>query len=305
MLDAGAADYHAACAKTLFGQATAPVLDLRIDELKEAAAAWLRTHTTIAGVQPKIALRWQSGRPSRLTLVGALGGSHILKTPHPDYAHMPELEAVCMRLAATSKIPTVPNGLIRMASGELAYITKRIDRRPDGSPIAMEDACQLAERQSVDKYKGSHEQVAKLIKRYSKRPGLDLVRYYEVVLFSFLIGNNDMHLKNFSLFAGARGGGPFLTPAYDLLATQLLLPTDDEDLALTLAGRKKRLTRENFEETMGRVLPPKVIEQLFARMLKATEGWAKIIEGSILPVGMKKGLGELMEARVSRIYEMS
>jgi len=294
-------DYHSACAKTLFGRAVAPQLDLRYDTLESAAADWLKTNTTVTGVQPKVALQWQSGKSPRLTLVGALGGSHILKTPHPEYAHMPELEAVCMRLAATSNLPVVPHGLIRMASGELAYITKRIDRRADGTKIAMEDMCQLAGRQSVDKYKGSHEQVAQLINSYSSQPLLDLVRYYEIVLFSFLIGNNDMHLKNFSLYAGGPRNGYVLTPAYDLLAVQLLMPSDDEDLALTAAGRKKKLTKANFAEAMGRVLPATVQDRLWRRVLAASAGWMSIIKNSFLPSPMKQDLIDRIEERQARL----
>jgi serine/threonine-protein kinase HipA len=110
----------------------------------------------------------------------------------------------------------------------------------------MEDMCQLTERLTEHKYHASYEQIGKTILKYSTNPGLDLVNFCEIVLFSFLTGNADMHLKNFSLIYDSVNG-PILAPAYDMLSTALVNPADDEDLALTLNGKKKRIKRKDFE----------------------------------------------------------
>lgn len=99
-------------------------------------------------------------------------------------------------LAEAAKIAVVPHGLIRFTDGELCYITRRIDRLSDGQKVSMEDMCQLTERLTEYKYKGSYEQIAKAIKKYSSAPQLDLVNFWELVVFSWITGNSDMHLKN-------------------------------------------------------------------------------------------------------------
>lgn len=117
-----------------------------------------------------------------------------------------------MHLAEIVKIDVVPHGLVRMADGELAYITRRIDRTSSGKKLPMEDFCQISNRLTEYKYEGSYEQVAKLIKEYLSRPTFDLLSYWEVVLFSWLVGNSDMHLKNFSLYKPKKDRGYLLTP---------------------------------------------------------------------------------------------
>src|SRR5690606_38986653 len=141
---------------------------------------------------------------------------YILKPPTPHYQQLPEVEDLTMHLAALAKIKTVPHSLIRLQSGKLAYITKRIDRTKKGK-LHMEDMCQLTERLTEHKYQGSYEQIAKAILKYSALPGLDLVNFFELVVFSFLTCNADMHLKNFSLIQQP-GMGMVFSPAYDLVA---------------------------------------------------------------------------------------
>jgi len=285
-LNSSEKDYHTACATDLFGDRSVPVLDQSNADIEQLAAKWLHTHSAVTGVQPKLSLHWtkKSGAP-RLTIVGTLEGQFILKTPYDHYPHMPELEALCMNMARACGIPTVPFGLIRLQDGALAYITHRIDRS-GRKRIAMEDMCQLSERQTEHKYHGSHEQIAKLIAQHSNRTLLDLVRYYEVVLFSFLIGNNDMHLKNFSLFAPTVKNYE-LAPAYDLLATALLLPSDKEELALNLNGKKKRLKRIDFETAMAAQLPEKIIANLFERIANGMKVWPQLVRSSYVPASMK------------------
>src|SRR5690606_2026817 len=134
--------------------------------------------------------------------------------------------------------------------------------------LAMEDMCQLTERLTEDKYYGSYEQIGKAILKHSVTPGLDVVNFFELVIFSFLTGNADMHLKNFSLLEQP-GMGMTLSPAYDLVNTALVNPTDDEEMALTLNGRKKKLKKQDFVAAMNTLkVEEKQQENIFNKMAK-------------------------------------
>lgn len=283
---AGIEGYHSKCSKKFYGDAKPPVLDFTEDQLLEFAEQVIKSQRTVTGVQPKISLGFsnETDTPQRFTIVG-LWGEYILKPQTDLYANLPENEDLTMHLAEISKIKTVQHALIRLKSGQLAYITKRIDRN-HGKKIHMEDMCQLTERLTEHKYKGSYEQIAKAIKKYTANPGLGVTDFYELVLFSFLTGNNDMHLKNCSLLK--RNLTYDLCPAYDLVASELVVEGDDEDLALTLNGKKKKMNREDFESAMkGAGLEQKVIENIFKKYKKLLPVWAKFIDESFLPDPMK------------------
>ena len=239
-LKEGQVDYHPACARKFFGVKNVPKLPYVRAQLGDLARKVVRAQTTLTGVQAKLSLDIDRGgrnEPDRFTIVG-LWGRFILKPQTNSYRALPELEDLTMHLAEAAKIVTVPHSLIRFSDGELCYITRRIDRLPDGGKVPMEDMCQLTERLTEYKYKGSYEQIAKAIRRYSSAPQLDVVNFWEVVVFSWITGNADMHLKNFSLYNPMHGGYT-LTPAYDMLATTLVMPDDTEELALTLNGKKR------------------------------------------------------------------
>ncbi len=302
-LNEGEVDFHPRCAKKMFGMAAAPVLPYTREHLGELAREVIRAQTTLTGVQPKLSLDLQRTREGhgRLTIVGALGGRFILKPQTDHFPHLPEVEDLSMRLAELLKIETVPHSLIRFADGELCYITRRIDRTPDGRKLAMEDMCQLSERLTEDKYKGSHERVARLIREHSAAAGLDIARYWEQVVFSFVIGNADMHLKNYSLYS-PDGKAFVLTPAYDLLSTQLVMPEDTEELALTLCGKKRKLRREHFVTAMtDSGLPPRAIDRIFARCSKALPRMRDLIVTSFLPTPMQSRFLDIITSHLAAL----
>lgn len=205
-----------------------------------------------------------------------------------------------MHMAETAGIKTVPHSLIRFSDGELCYLTRRVDRTKKGGKIAMEDMCQLSERLTEDKYKGSYERVAKLIRQYSSAPLLDVINFWEVVLFSWLTGNADMHLKNFSLFRPK--DNYMLAPAYDLLSTALVMPDDDEELALTLNGKKKRIKREDFGKAMrDSGMDEKAIANLFTRFSHVIPKWHELIKASFLPRDLQEAYHDKVDAMGSRI----
>ena len=224
-------------------------------------------------------------------------GRYILKPQTDRYRCLPEIEDLVMHLAEAARIAVVPHGMIRFADGELCYITRRIDRTPDGKKVAMEDMCQLTERLTEYKYKGSYEQIAKTIGRYSSVPQLDIVNFWEVVVFSWLTGNTDMHLKNFSLYD--TGHGYALTPAYDLVSTMLVIPDDPEELALTLNGKKRKLRRSDFVKAMLQSgLSEKVIDNMAKKFRRAFPKWLDLINISFLPEDMKRNFKRMILQRM-------
>lgn len=285
----GETDYHKGCARKIFESTVVPVLPYTRANIKELAREIVTASTTVTGVQAKLSLdiaRGKAGEAQRFTIVG-LWGRYILKPQTERFANLPENEDLTMHLAEAAGIKTVPHSLIRFADGELCYITRRIDRTKTGDKISMEDMCQLSERLTEDKYKGSYERIAKVIGQYSVAPLLDIVNFWEMVVFSWLTGNADMHLKNFSLYRP--GNDYMLTPGYDFLSTALAMPDDEEELALTLNGKKKRIKREDFEIVMrGSGMDEKAIAKLFSRFSKVIPKWHELIEESFLPKDLQE-----------------
>lgn len=297
-------DFHPACSRKIFGSDIAPILNYTRDNISTLAKQIIRSQTTLTGVQPKLSLeinRKDKNSPKRFTIVG-FWGEYILKPQTDQFEQLPENEDLTMHLAEIAKIKTVPHSLIRFADGELCYITKRIDRSRKGDKIAMEDMCQLTERLTEYKYSGSYEQIAKIITKYSKAPILDLVNYWEQLLFCWLTGNSDMHLKNFSLF-NPKGYGFILTPAYDLLSTVLVLPEDNEELALTLNGKKNKIKKIDFEKSMfNSGLSEKQIENIFTKFEKLLPDFISFIEKSFLIDDFKNRYKEILNQMYDKIY---
>ena len=283
-------DFHPGCSKKIFGSIVPPVLPYMREHLDELAEQVVRSQTTITGVQPKLSLDLNGKKghtPQRFTIAG-LWGKYILKPQTDLYPQLPENEDLTMHLAEIAGISTVPHSLIRFADGELCYITKRIDRDGKGAKFPMEDMCQLSERLTEHKYKGSYEQIAKLILRFSQAPKLDLVNFWQQTLFCWLTGNADMHLKNFSLYSPAKGQF-MLTPAYDMLCTAIAIPEDKEETALTLNGKKRKLKRNDFEKAFTQSgMDAKVTDRLFLRFEKTLPQWLSFIDASFLSEELKE-----------------
>ncbi len=303
-LKRGESLYHPACSKKLFNSRNAPELPYAYSEINEMAKHVVSSRITVPGVQAKLSLHLDTSlkKFSRFTLVG-LWGNFILKPPAEDYPFMPEIENLTMYLARFFNIDTVPHGLIPLKSGEKAYVTRRIDRLPDGQKIHMEDMCQLCERLTEDKYRGSMEQIGKIIIKFSSNPLYDCIRFFEITLFSFLTGNADMHLKNFSLIYPINGMVQ-LAPAYDLLATRLLVPKKDdpEEMALTLNGRKRKITINDFikfAENLG--LGEKQFHNIMTRFYSRIKKITPEIENKLLPDGKAEEFKTLLFKRASRL----
>ena len=300
-LNEGEKDFHKACSKKMFGAPSVPELPYTRENLTDLAKRVIRSQTTLTGVQAKLSLDINKGgrnEAERFTIVG-LWGRYILKPQTDRFAHLPELEDLTMHLAELAKIQVVPHSLIRFADGELCYITRRVDRTDKGVKLPMEDMCQLTERLTEHKYKGSYEQIAKAIQRFSAVPKLDMVNYWEQVVFSWITGNADMHLKNFSLYSKEKGRY-VLTPAYDMLSTALVMPEDTEELALTLNGKKRKIKKADFVASMqASGLEDKVIKNIFAKFTKAKDKWFEFIGHSFLPDEMKEGFKTIIAEKLN------
>jgi len=296
-------DYHAHCCRAFFGTEIAPTLEYTNDQMLELAEKIIQSQQAVTGVQPKLSLGLQQldakDKPGKLTIMG-LWGTFILKPPSEHYADLPELEDVTMHLAEASGIPIVPHSLIRLASGELAYLTRRIDR-DDKRKFHMEDMCQVTGRMTEEKYRGSYERVCKAIVLHSATPALDAIRFFELLVFCFLTGNNDMHLKNFSMFRGGDGRYVF-SPAYDLVPSELVVEGDDEETALMLNGKKRKLKKKDFQQALLTLnLSEKVLENAFSRMGEAIPKWSSIIKCSFLPEAVQNRYIEMIERKALQI----
>ena len=297
---ADSSDFHERCSLKFFGSKKPPLFNYSLDQMTELAKNVVERSVAVPGVQPKLSLTivkeaLDNGPGGRLTVVGALGGNYIFKPPSPDYPEMPQNEHATMRMAEEAfSIRTVPSSLIRLKSGELAYITKRIDRTNKGVKMHMLDMFQILE--AFDKYKGSMERVGKALGTYSNNTLLDQSYYFELVVFSYLTGNNDMHLKNFSMINNK--GNWTLAPAYDLLNVAIVNPADDEELALTLEGKKKKLKLEQFihlAEGLG--LNSMQIRNVFDRFIKNRQIAYEWLERSFLSDEYKTAYKTLMDNR--------
>lgn len=299
-LESSERDYHRACSLEFFGTETAPKLDYSLDQMAELAKNVVERRVSVPGVQPKLSLslvhQAMAEEHDRLTVVGALGGNYILKPPSGGFPEMPQNEHLTMRIAEAFGIKTVMSSLIRLTSGELSYITKRIDRKNSGEKIHMLDMFQVLE--AYDKYKGSMERVGKAIGTYSNNTLLDKLYFFELAVFSFLTGNNDMHLKNFSMIK--RGDIWTLSPAYDLLNVSIVNPNDDEELALTLDGKKKKLKKEHFENLGENLeLNRKQINGVFKRFAQSKKLALALIRKSFLSEEYQEKYLALLEERYS------
>lgn len=295
-------DFHPACAKKMFGTAQSPIINFDLKQLEELARQIIIKSVAVTGVQPKLSLDLEKhkGELSRLTIAG-LNGDYILKPFSKEYAELPENEDVTMHLAELVKIKTAKHTLIRLHSGELAYLTKRFDRK-NGKKIAVEDFCQLSENLTEHKYRSSIEKIGKLTHQYTANKGFEAQRLFELVLFSYLTGNTDMHLKNFSLIENNLGEYEF-SPAYDLLNTTLVISDDNEESALTINGKKNRLKLNDFDVLAESLkINEKSLQAIYGRFHKVLPKWIVFIQQSFLTKEMQEGYINLITKRNKNLF---
>ncbi|HMQ00090.1 MAG TPA: HipA domain-containing protein, partial [Cyclobacteriaceae bacterium] len=214
----------------------------KTEQLREAVARAAKM--SIQGVQPKLSAKFnKAAKTFELT---DRGGQYILKPQNEYYPELPENEDLTMRLAAYIEIEVPFHGMIYAKDGSRTYFIKRFDRLPRGKKVALEDFAQLSGQTRETKYSLSMEKVLGVIETYCTFPLIEKQKLFKLTLFSFLCGNEDMHLKNFSLIRNE--DKIELSPAYDLLNSSIALANPVEEFALTLNGKKSIFKRSDFVE---------------------------------------------------------
>jgi len=275
------------------------VLDFTAEELR-AEAMQRATKMSIQGVQPKLSaiLNIKEG----LFELVDKNGRYILKPQHPFFPELPQNEDLTMRIASTIGIETPLHGLIWTKDNSLTYFIKRFDRKGQKDKIAVEDFGQLAGKSSDTKYNYSMERLVSLIEEYCTFPAIEKVKLFNRVLFNFLIGNEDMHLKNYSVII--LDGKVELTPAYDLLNSTIVLRGDPEEIALPIMGKKKNLTRNLLINYFGKErcgLTDKIIEKTLGSINSALPSWFRLIDISFLSNEMKEKYRDLLCKRLTTL----
>lgn len=297
----GENDWHKSCIKRFFGVAGLPEIEIDDVTLKKLADETVNSGFTVPGVQKKLSLHLISEKKSpKLTLVNFPTG-YILKPQVTQYENLPEAEHLVMSMADITGISTVPHALIGN-NGTYAYITKRADRimyTDRVAMLAMEDFCQLDLRLTQDKYKGSYERCAKVIERYSSRVGFDMTELFMRLVFSFVTGNSDMHLKNFSLIETSENSGEYvLSPAYDLLPVNVILPADIEQTALTLNGKKRNIRKKDFYAFAYKCgISKNSAEKMINKVVSLKEKYKSMCLDSLLADHMKESFSCLIDER--------
>ncbi len=289
--------YHARCVRALFDSRRAPtVVDVDLAKLHTLALAMVGRQS-ISGVQRKVSVGLTADKQ---TLQVALGGSqYILKPQSATYPELPQNELLTMRDCGTGRRadPRVRSG---HAGRRVAGVSgAALQSAGNGAKLRQEDFCQLALRPAKQKYDGSAELCARLVKQYATEPLIEALRLFRLVLAAWWTGNGDMHLKNFSIVTDG-GGINRLSPAYDLVCTRLVI--EDDDLALPVNGKKSKLTRRDwaaFGEYCG--LRPAVVERVFGEVAAAVPRAAELVDAAPLSDKAKAAYRALMAERAAAV----
>lgn len=293
--------WHRSCIKYFFGTSKFPDIDISKDAFNRISIENINKGFTVPGVQKKLSLHLSNDDHPRLTYINYPTG-YILKPQTNEYNALPENEYLIMQMAQISGIKTVPFALLHLPLQDdgFAYITKRIDRI-DNQMLAMEDFCQLDGRLTEDKYRGSYERCGKIISKYSSTSGLDMTELFLRIVFSFVVGNSDMHLKNFSLIETKANSEKYvLSAAYDMLSTNIVIPGDQEQLALTIHGKKQNIKRKDFFIYANAIgITEKAAEKMIDKIVKLKNRYITMCQTSYLPNNMKADLENLIIQRTA------
>jgi serine/threonine-protein kinase HipA len=289
--------YHPRCARRLFGTTRPPGVPFRATDVTREAQKMVGK-MSISGVQPKLSVIHDPIKHQ--VLVVERGGLYILKPQTERFESIPENENLCMNIASTFGIEVPPHGLLPLLDGSFVYLVKRFDRLEDGSKLQQEDFQQLL--QIDDKYDGSYERIANYIKEHSSVPVLDLIRLFERALLFYTLGNGDAHLRNFSLLRSEEIGYQ-LSPAYDIVNSRLVLPEEQEEVCLSLQGKKNRLSGRDFfrlAEHFG--LTRKQADNSLVRLHDLKSTIEAMIRGSLLRLDRREGFLEIFRDRMTRLF---
>ena len=290
-------DYDARVLRAMFGKPIRPTIAISSREIALEAQK-LAGKMSISGVQPKLSMRLEG---DRLVPV-AREGQFILKPQTQELGELPQNEYLCMSMGQRFGVRIAPCLLLELSDGTPTYLVKRFDRYKRGRRIeklACEDMQQILG--GPNKYAGSHEQIAQAIREHCTFVPLELQRLFEVTIFNFAAGNGDAHRKNFSLLT-REDGTIVLSPAYDLLSSRLAIPAESDELALTVQGKRNRLSRADFlafADHLG--IAPDYAERKIADLLELREMFTEMIAASQLGPDLRDGLSEILSDRLDHL----
>lgn len=287
--------YHSKCLRALWGKAAAPKIPFAAKDLPEKVTT-SADHMSISGVQAKALVRLN--KDTNEIEFSPKGSTHILKPEPNEYPGLPAMENLGMIMAETLGMNVPPHGLFPMSDGRLCYIVKRFDRTEDGGKIQSETMYQLLG--STNKYEGSLESVGKAIRAHAENFGLDTIDFFERVLLCFLMGNGDMHLKNWALLI--RDKKASLAPVYDFVSSKVYIKKE-EDSALMINAKKNKLQRADFEKFAAQLkIDPKAAANSFERMKSSREKFRELASFSELDPSMRQELEEVLAERFKRLF---
>lgn len=269
------------------------------EQVKEAAIRAAKM--SIQGIQPKLSARLNPAQ-SRFEIVDT-GGTYILKPQNNFYPQLPENEDLSMKLAKLAGLDVPIHGMVYSADSKLTYFIKRFDRYGRNKKHSLEDFAQLAGKSRDTKYDFSMEKLTGIIQQYCTFPVIEFAKLFRLTLFNFLIGNEDQHLKNFSLIT--RNNKIELSPVYDLLNTTIALPNPQEEIALPLMGKKKNLTKKILVNYWGKErlgINEKVISNIYEEINASLNIWYDQIQKSFLSVDMKEKYSQLISERYKILF---
>lgn len=275
-------------------------LELNAEEQRQEAIS-RAGKMSIQGVQTKLSAQLKV-KEGYFKIVDQQG-SYILKTQSAHYPELPENEALTMSLAATIGLDVPVHGLLYAKDNSMTYFIKRFDRSGHHTKLALEDFSQLLGKNRDTKYKSSMEQVVDMIHRYCTFPKIECIRLLRLTLFNYLVGNEDMHLKNFSMIT--KNQKQYISPAYDLLNTTIAMMDPKEELALPLNGKKNNLTRKDFLTyfAVERLkLNQAVIEDVVNLFLQQMPSWYALIDQCFLSAAMKEKYKILLDQRRDKLF---
>lgn len=262
----------------------------------------LAAKLSIQGVQPKLSVRLL---PSKgLFEIVEKGGTFILKPPHQIYEELPQNEDVTMKMASTIGLNVPLHGMIYNIDGSLSYFIKRFDRLPRGGKLAVEDFSQLLGYSRDTKYESSMEKIIGVLDKFCSFPAVEKLKLFRLVIFNFLIGNEDMHLKNYSLIT--LKGKVELSPCYDLLNSTIVLKSKEE-IALPIRGKKSNLNYSDLVDYFGHerlALPPLAIKKEMIGFQSNMDQWLDLLERSFLSPKMKTKYRDLIAQRWQRLHSL-
>jgi len=270
------------------------------EQRKEAASR--QSKMSIQGVQPKLNARL-SVKEQAFEIVD-IHGRYIIKPQSEIYTQLPENESITMKMASAFGIETPFSGLVYSKDGSRSYFVRRFDRYGHNKKFAVEDFAQLSGEKRDTKYNFSMEKLLTILDEFCTFPMIDKARLLRRVLFCFVTGNEDMHLKNFSLIRNLKITK--LSPAYDLLNTTIAMTGATEELALPLAGKKRKITAELLfdyyaKERMG--LNEKMIESIKENLEEMRPEMENLIRISFLNEEMQAQYLDMMEERYKRLLK--